>query len=154
MSRFETIQCVRHSASDMFDLVADVECYPEFVPLCSGLTVLKREEHDDHILLICKMKVAYKIISEVFRCQVTLKKDSSEIHVKYLDGPFRRLDNIWRFEELEPDLCNVRFFIEYEFRSRPFQLVAGAVFDKAFHKFSEAFEARADQVYGVRNPTV
>jgi len=148
MRRFETTRRVRHSARNMFDLVGDVERYPEFVPLCSHLRIRDRQEDDEHTVLICDMTAAYKAFSDTFACQVTLKGDNSAIMVKYLDGPFRSLDNVWRFEALDETSCNVGFFIEYEFRSRALQLVAGAVFDRAFEKFAEAFEARADRVYG------
>ncbi|MBZ0217410.1 MAG: hypothetical protein K8F25_12705, partial [Fimbriimonadaceae bacterium] len=145
---------VHHSARNMFDLVADVERYPEFVPLCAGLRINKRIEHDDRVELICDMTVAYKVLNETFTCQVMLNESARTIEVKYLDGPFRRLDNIWTFAPLDKNLCDVGFFIEYEFSSRAFQLVAGAVFDRAFHKFSAAFEARADRIYGVNRQRV
>ena len=148
MRRFDTTRQVHHSAENMFALVADVERYPEFVPLCSGLRIIRRSEQDDAEILICDMTAAYKAFSETFRCQVMLKDDHSMIHVKYLDGPFRTLDNIWSFAPTASDQCDVRFFIEYEFRSRALQLVAGAVFDRGFQKFAGAFETRADQVYG------
>ena len=148
MRKFETMRRVHHSAKDMFELVGDVERYPEFVPLCSGLSVRERKEVDGDTVLICDMTAAYKTFSDTFACKVTLKDDRSAILVKYLDGPFRSLDNIWRFEPVDDGICNVHFFIKYAFRSRVLQLVAGAVFDRAFEKFAEAFEARADRVYG------
>lgn len=154
MTGFETTRRVHHSAKNMFDLVADVERYPEFVPLCAALKIKTQTPHDDHVELICDMKVAYKMLNETFTCQVKLNEGVRRIQARYLDGPFRQLDNIWSFKPVDGQVCDINFFIEYEFNSRAFQLVAGAVFDKAFHKFSEAFEARADKIYGVNGRSV
>ncbi len=149
MRSFETTRQVYHSAQNMFDLVADVEHYPEFVPLCAGLRIKDRVQSGDSEKLICDMTAAYKVFSETFTCQVKLENATNTIFVNYLDGPFRKLENVWSFEPLGEKTCNVKFFIEYEFRSRALQLVAGAVFDRAFRKFAEAFEMRADRIYGV-----
>jgi coenzyme Q-binding protein COQ10 len=147
MPSFETTRAVRHSPDEMFALVADVEKYPEFLPLCEALTVRSRKERDGKTLLIADMTVGYKAIRETFTSQVLLKPEERVIDVKYLDGPFRHLTNIWTFESHESG-CNVRFFIDYEFKSRILSALMGAMFDRAFRMFSEAFEKRADQIYG------
>ena len=151
MPSFETTRRIAHSAADMFALVADVEQYPKFVPLCDGLRVLKREaQADGGEMIIAYMTVAYKLFSESFTSRVQLKPAEGLILVEYLDGPFRRLDNRWTFTPLAESESRVKFYLDYEFRAKPLQVLMGAVFDRAFRKFADAFEARADEVYGRR----
>ncbi len=147
MRKFETVRTVAHSAEKMFDLVANVECYPEFVPLCSGLRVIEETRDGDSRVRIADMSVAYKALSETFRCKVTENRTANQITVQYLTGPFKSLNNVWTFEARDDNSSDVRFYIAYEFKSRVFQLIAGVVFERAFLKFAEAFEQRADQVY-------
>ena len=149
MPKFETVRHVHHSPEQMFALVADVEKYPEFLPMCEALTVRSRREREGVTLLVADMSVGYKAISETFTSQVVLKPADNAIDVKYLDGPFRYLDNRWRFEPHGEGGCAVRFYIDYEFRSRILGAVMGAMFDRAFRMFTEAFEKRADAIYGV-----
>lgn len=148
MPSFETTRIVAHSPEEMFALVADVEQYPQFLPLCEALTVRSRKERDGKALLIADMTVGYKAIRETFTSQVLLKPDEHVIDVKYLDGPFKHLTNTWTFVSHEKG-CEVRFFIDYEFKSRILSAIMGAMFDRAFRMFSEAFEKRADEVYRV-----
>ena len=151
MRQFSTKRHVQHSASDMFDLVAEVERYPEFVPLCRSLRVRKRSaEADGREIIIANMTVAYKLIYETFTSRVTLDRVGLEILVEYLEGPFRKMNNLWRFHPAGQDACDVEFFISYEFRSRALGLLMGAMFDAAFRRFSAAFERRADQIFGVK----
>lgn len=132
----------------MFDLVADVERYPEFLPLCEALRVRSRKEGEGKVLLIADMTVGYKAIRETFTSQVLLKADDLAIDVKYLDGPFKYLDNKWTFVPRDGGGCEVRFFIDYEFKSRMLGALMGAMFDRAFRMFAEAFEKRATEIYG------
>ncbi len=148
MPRFSTTHRVRHSAPAMFDLVADVERYPQFVPLCRSLTVRRRIEGGDGIVtLIVDMTVAYKFLHETFTSRVKLDREHLRIFVDYLDGPFSHMENKWTFTPAGEESCDVGFYIAYEFRSRTLALVMGAVFDTAFRRFAEAFERRADLVY-------
>lgn len=150
MPTFRTRRRVRHAAGDMFDLVADVERYPEFVPLCEKLVVRRRgPELDSHVVLVADMTVAYKIFHETFTSKVTLDRAKLEILVEYLDGPFRSLENRWHFKPEGERACEVEFFIDYEFRSRTLGMLMGGVFEAAFRRFAEAFERRADVIYGV-----
>jgi coenzyme Q-binding protein COQ10 len=149
MPSFRTTRRVRHAAANMFDLVADVERYPQFVPLCEHLVVRKRETADEgREILVADMTVAYKLLRETFRSRVTLDKAKLEILVEYLDGPFRSLENRWNFKPEGERVSEVEFDIRYEFRSRMLGMVMGAVFDAAFRRFAEAFERRADEMYG------
>lgn len=147
MPTFETKRRVGHPPDKMFALVADVEKYPEFLPLCEALTVRSRRERDGREVLVADMTVGYKAIRETFTSRVTLDPANLKILVEYVDGPFRHLENRWSFKAMEGG-CEIAFFISYEFASRMLGLLMGTMFDKAFRKFAEAFERRADLVYG------
>lgn len=147
MPIFETTRRVQFSADEMFAVVADVESYPQFVPLCEGLTVTAREHGATHTVLTATMSVGYHAIRESFTSRVTLRPEQREIDVEKIDGPFARLSNRWRFREA-PGGCDVHFLIDYAFQSRMLSMVMGAVFDKAVRKYTDAFEARARLLYG------
>jgi coenzyme Q-binding protein COQ10 len=149
MPQFRTKRHVRHSASNMFDLVADMERYPEFVPLCQSMRVRKRATGGEGIETVrADMTVAYKVVRETFTSRVTLDRPNLQIQVEYLSGPFSRMENRWDFHPVGEQLCDVEFFISYEFKSRVFAMLMGAMFEAAFRRFSDAFERRADKVYG------
>ena len=152
MRTFQTTRRVAHSAQDMFALVADVERYPEFVPLCKSIVLRSREEKDGHDVLIADMSIAYKLLNETFTSRVTLDRDTPQILVEYLDGPFTHLENRWNFKDTGEGSSIIEFYLEYEFKSRALQMLMGAMFDQAFGKFAEAFEQRADLVYGRNRP--
>jgi coenzyme Q-binding protein COQ10 len=148
MPQFRTRRRVQHSAAEMFDLVADVERYPEFVPLCARLRVRKRTPGEQGTeTLLADMTVAYKVMRETFVSRVLLDRPSLKIQVEYLEGPFRHLDNRWTFTPLSDSACEVEFFISYEFKSRVLGMLMGAMFEAAFRRFASAFERRADAVY-------
>ncbi|HEY6254863.1 MAG TPA: type II toxin-antitoxin system RatA family toxin [Xanthobacteraceae bacterium] len=148
MPQFSTKHRVRHAAAEMFDLVADVERYPEFVPLCRALKVRQRRSGPDgKEVLVADMTVAYKFISETFTSRVTLDRANLQILVEYLDGPFSRMENRWTFRPTDERTCEVEFFISYEFKSRTLAVLMGSMFDLAFRRFAAAFEQRADLVY-------
>ena len=133
----------------MFDLVADVERYPEFVPLCRSLRVIRRVPEPEGIeILVADMTVAYKVVKERFTSRVTLDRPNLQILVEYLDGPFSRMQNRWNFNPADEHGCEIEFFIDYEFRSRTLGVLMGTMFDAAFRRFAAAFEKRADQIYG------
>jgi coenzyme Q-binding protein COQ10 len=148
MPQFSTTRPVLHSAAEMFDLVADVERYPEFVPLCRSLVVRKRIAEPEGVeVLVADMTVAYRFIRETFASRVTLDRPNLHILVEYLEGPFSTLENRWTFRPTGAQSCTIEFFIAYEFRSRTLGLMMGTMFDGAFRRFAAAFERRADQVY-------
>jgi coenzyme Q-binding protein COQ10 len=147
MPTFRSTRQVRHSAAQMFALVADVERYPEFVPLCESLRIVRRAQSGEGIeTIVAAMSVGYKAIRESFTSRVELDHPRLRIDVEYVDGPFKYLENRWTFRDT-PDGSEVGFYINYEFKSFALGLLMGAVFDKAFRKFAEAFEERADFVY-------
>lgn len=149
MPTFETKRRVPFTAEQMFAVVADVERYPEFVPLCEQLVVKTREVGSTHTTLTASMSVGYHAIRETFTSRVTLRPERKEIDVAKIDGPFARLTNRWRFRDV-PGGSEIHFHIDYAFASRVLSLLMGAVFDKAVRKYTEAFETRARLIYGKR----
>jgi coenzyme Q-binding protein COQ10 len=151
MPRFSNKRRVQHRAEQMFELVADVERYPEFVPLCQSLKVRHRTPKPDGTeVVVADMTVSFKLVKETFTSQVTLDRPNLKILVEYLRGPFSNLENRWTFEPKGEEACDVGFFIVYEFKSRMLAMLMGTMFDTAFSRFAAAFEKRADQVYGKR----
>ena len=149
MPRYSNKRRVQHGAEQMFDLVADVEHYPEFVPLCQSLKIRQRMPKPDGTeLVVADMTVSFKLVRETFTSQITLDRPNLKILVQYLKGPFSSLENRWTFEPRGEGACDVGFFIAYEFKSRMLAMLMGTMFDAAFSRFSAAFEKRADQIYG------
>ena len=151
MPRFSSKHRVLHSAVEMFDLVADVERYPEFVPLCHSLKIRQRTPKSDGTeVIVADMTVSFKLVREAFTSEVTLDRPNLKIAVRYLRGPFSSLENRWAFEPRGEAASDVGFYIAYEFKSRMLALLMGSMFDAAFARFSAAFEKRADAIYGKR----
>lgn len=156
MKSFRTRRHVSHSAADMFALVCNVEAYPQFVPLCEAMRVRRRTEVAPGVVeLVADMQVGFKAICERYTSRVTCDSNALEVKVGYIDGPFRKLDNRWTFREEAPGpdgkpRSMIEFFIAYEFKSMALGLVMGAMFDRAFQKYADAFVKRADEVYGRR----
>jgi coenzyme Q-binding protein COQ10 len=149
MPKFSSKRRAQHSAQQMFDLVADVERYPEFVPLCKSLKIRQRTPQPDGTeIVIADMTVSFNLLREAFTSKVTLDRANLKILVEYLEGPFSNLENRWSFEPKSDASCDVGFFLSYEFRSRMLALLMGTMFDAAFQRFAAAFEKRADQIYG------
>jgi coenzyme Q-binding protein COQ10 len=151
MPSFSTTRRVPFTSRQMFDLVADVEQYPKFLPLCEGLSVEKREREAGKTILICAMTVGYHAIRESFTSRVTLDPDSLQVHAgsvpEYPSGPFRSVDNRWSFTDALGG-CDVQFHIAYEFKSLMLQMLVGSLFDRVFRRYTQAFEERARAVYG------
>ena len=148
MPAFDTTRRVKHSATQMFDLVSDIEAYPQFLPLCTSLRVLRRSTEGETQIAVAEMQVGYKAIRETFKTRVACNGAEKRILVEYIDGPFRYLKNSWAFRDAGLEASNVDFHIEYEFKSRMLGLVMGSMFDQAFRRFADAFEKRANEIYG------
>jgi coenzyme Q-binding protein COQ10 len=149
MPKFNSRRRVNHSAPKMFDLVADVERYPEFVPLCRAMKIRQRTPMPDGTeTVIADMTVAFKLVREAFTSRVTLDRANLKILVEYLQGPFSNLENRWTFEPTSENACDVGFYLAYEFKSRMLAMLMGTMFDAAFQRFAAAFEKRADMIYG------
>ena len=154
MHVYETKHPVAHSADDMFALVARVEDYPKFLPLCEELKVKHRERHNGKEVLVASMTVGYGMIHETFTTGVHLDSAARTILVEYLDGPFTFLENRWHFEPRGQGRCEVDFYIAYAFRSRLFERLVGGLFGRAVERYTTAFEVRADAIYGKRTPAL
>ena len=150
MPEFRTTRRTGHSADEMYELVADVERYPEFIPLCERLEVRGRRKAAGREVLVADMTVGYKLVRESFTSKVTLDRASRTIRADYIDGPFRSMENSWHFESLPETGAEISFCIIYEFRSRALAMLMGAMFDRVFRTFADAFEKRADQLFGHR----
>jgi len=132
----------------MFDLVADVEHYPEFLPLCEALRIRRRGPlNDGREVLLADMTVGYKAIRETFTSRVTLDKNNLRILVEYVDGPFSHMENRWVFKP-EDKGTMIEFHIDYQFKSKMLGLLMGAMFETAFKRFSDAFVERAQKIFG------
>lgn len=152
MPSFDTTRRVAFTPRQMFDLVADVEKYPEFLPLCEGLSVRSRKREGTCDIALATMDVGYKAIRESFTSQVTIDPVNLTVRADLVEGPFRQLENRWSFAEA-PGGSDVRFHISYEFSSFMLQMLVGAVFDQAIRRYTEAFEERARAVYGRSAPS-
>src|SRR5207244_12738006 len=149
MPRYSSKRRVHHTAQQMFDLVADVERYPEFLPLCQSLRIRQRMPKPDGTeVIVADMTVSFKLVRETFTSQITLDRPNLKILVEYLKGPFSSLENRWTFEPKGDDACDVGFFLAYEFKSRMLAVLMGDMFDATFSRFSSAFGNRADLVCG------
>ena len=154
MERFQTRRRVPYSARQMYDLVADVDRYPEFLPLCEGMRVRSRSWDQGHEVLTADMTMGYKAIRETISSKVTLYPDEPRVQVHYLGGPFSRMENRWRFVPRAEGGCDVEFYIAYQLRSPLLKFLVSQLFDKAFKRFAAAFETRARQVYGPPTPVM
>jgi len=132
-----------YSAEQMFDLVADVDRYPEFLPWIAAARVRSDSETE----MVADMLVAFKALREKFTSRVE-KRRPDEIKVHYVDGPLQDLDNVWLFKPTGPSSCDVDFSVDFRFRNALFEKIAGQFFDRAFRKMVAAFEARAAELYG------
>ena len=136
-------------ADQMFALIADVGSYPEFLPWCSAARIRRRTEREDgSVVLEADLVISFKVFRERFGSRVVLHPERRVIDVKYLDGPFKYLDNHWTFTPAGEGECDVDFFVDFEFKSRVLQKIIGAVFYDAMQRIVRAFETRARQLYG------
>lgn len=143
MPGIEETRRLPYSAQQMFDLVADVTRYPEFLPW----VVATRIKSDSETEMVADMLVGFKMLREKFTSRV-IKHRPDEIHVRYIDGPMRDLDNRWQFRPLGDDACEIHFSVTFSFRNALFEKLAGQYVDRAFGKMVAAFETRANALYG------
>ena len=135
-----------YSAEQMFDLVADVDSYPEFLPW----VVATRVRHEGETSLTADMLVGFKALREKFTSKVEMQRPDV-LTVHYVDGPMRDLDNRWEFKPLGPNECEINFCVDFTFKNRMFEALAGQYIDRAFRKMVAAFEERAADLYGSSN---
>ncbi len=143
MPMFNSARRVRHTPEQMFALVADVARYPEFLPWVVALRI--RSDNQDEA--VADMIVGFKGLRESFSCRVS-KQRPRQVIVSYIDGPMKHLSNEWHFAPTDDGGCRVDFMVDFAFRNRMFEALAGQMFDKALRKMIAAFETRAGELYG------
>ena len=136
-----------HTAQQMYDLVADVKRYPEFLPWTAGARIRELRDAGDHQVMLADLVISFKVFRESFGSRVTLWPDTKKIDTEYLDGPFKYMISSWHFEDAE-DGCDVHFHVEFEFRNRLLQTTATVFFNDAMQRVVRAFERRAAELYG------
>jgi coenzyme Q-binding protein COQ10 len=155
MPKHRELRRLPWSAAEMFDLVADIGRYGEFLPWVQGMRVGPvQAQPDGKAVVVADMIVGFRMIREKFTSRVTLERVTAEglghIHVDYLDGPMKHLFNDWRFRDHPDGGCEIDFSVDFEFRNKAFETLAGLFFTQAFEKMVGAFVARAEQLYGPR----
>ncbi len=138
MPRYRERKVLPYAPEDVFDLVADISKYPEFLPWCLASRITRR----DGDVLYADLVIGWKLIRETFTSKVTLKRPL-EIHVDYIDGPMRYMNNHWKFERTPSGQCSVDFLVDFEFKSKSLQAVMGVFFNEAVRRMVGAFEAQA-----------
>ncbi len=140
-----------YSAQQMYDLVADVEDYPAFLPWTAAARIKSRDVQDDKEIMIADLVISFKVFRERFSSKVTLFPSEKRIETEYLDGPFKYLHSTWVFEEANQEnalACHVKFDVNFEFKSRLLQGAAGMFFNEAMQRIVRAFETQAKNLYG------
>ena len=132
-----------YSQKQLFDLVAEVHRYPEFLPWCTACRITKRDGNT----FFADLVVRFKVFTERFQSKVTLH-EHEQIDVEYIDGPFRYLNNHWRFISQADGSCVIDFYVDFEFRSKMLQALIGLLFNEAVSRMVDAFEKRAIDLYG------
>lgn len=149
MPRHSETRTLPWSARQMYDLVADVPRYPEFLPWTAAARVRSRTPQPDGSEVVeADLVISFKVFRERFGSRVLLDPGAMTIDTTYLDGPFRHMHSRWAFRDADEDRCEVDFFVDFEFRNAILQKVIGVVFDEAMRRVVRAFEARAEALYG------
>ena len=138
-----------YTARQMYDLVADVQRYPEFLPWTAAARVRSvTPQADGSEVMKADLMISFKVFRERFGSRVTLWPEAMKIDTEYLDGPFKYMRSNWSFADRAEGGCSVTFFVDFEFRNAILQKIIGVVFDEAMRRVVRAFEARAAQLYG------
>ena len=136
-----------YTAQQMYDLVADVESYPKFLPWTAAARIRSRDDQGDHEVMLADLVISFKVFRERFGSRVTLWPADSRIDTEYLDGPFHHMQSKWGFTDVGGG-CEVSFFVDFEFKNRILQGAAGMFFYEAMQRIVRAFERRAAELYG------
>jgi len=148
MPRHSETRRLPYSARQMYELVADVASYPEFLPWCSATRVRSVTPVGEGREMRADLVVSFKVFREKFGSRVLLRDAAKEIDTRYIDGPFKFMHSTWAFQDCERGGCEVSFFVDFEFKNRVLQGIIGVVFTEAMHRIVRAFETRADDLYG------
>ena len=147
MPKQEEKKIVPFTSEQMFNLVADIDKYSEFLPWCNNSKIVSRENIENNEILIADLEIGYDQFVYTYRSEVKLSKNNLEIFVKNLDGPFKYLENSWKFISIDEASCEVRFYIDFELNVTLFDMLMKKFFDLAFQKMVEAFINRAEEIY-------
>ncbi len=150
MTTHSETRVMPYSARQMYDLIANIEDYPEFLPWCAAVRKRKSSLVDGCETVDADMIVSFKVFREKFGSRVVLNPEAGKIDVSYIDGPFKYLVNNWHFEPVDDGSCTVNFFVDFEFKSRTLQALIGVVFHQAMQQVVRAFEKRAEVLYGTK----
>ncbi|WP_050928483.1 type II toxin-antitoxin system RatA family toxin [Aestuariivita boseongensis] len=137
-----------YSAQQMYDLVADVAKYPQFLPWCAAARIRQIVPEGEGRRMDADLVISFKVFREKFGSRVMLWDAARKIDTEYLDGPFRYMKSTWAFRDVEGGGCEVDFFVDFEFRNAVLQGIIGVVFYEAMHRIVRAFERRAAELYG------
>jgi coenzyme Q-binding protein COQ10 len=143
MPKHSETRILPYTPRQLYDLVIDVERYPEFLPWCQSVIIHERKRN----AITADLVIGYRSFNEKFTSQVNFKT-AQEIQVEYGGGPLTHLSNHWKFSSAPEDQCEISFFVDFDFRSPLLSALMGAFFDQAFNKMVGAFEARAADLYG------
>ena len=147
MPKQEESKTVNYSKDQMFDLVADIDRYDEFLPWCNNSKIINTMIKDDIKIVIADLEIGYDQFVYTYRSEVKLHKDKSEINVRNLDGPFKYLENNWKFVTVNESECEIQFKIDFELNITLFDILMRKFFDLAFQKMVDAFISRANEIY-------
>ncbi|KPA22662.1 Ribosome association toxin RatA [Shimia sp. SK013] len=135
-----------YSAQQMYDLVADVAAYPQFLPWCSAARIRSRTPRGASEEMLADLVISFKVFRERFGSRVVLLPDSKHIDTEYLDGPFKYMKSTWDFADVDGGV-EVKFFVDFEFKNIILQKAIGLVFYEAMNRIVGAFETRAKALY-------
>ena len=138
---------VSFTKDQMFDLVADINNYSEFLPWCNKSSIIKQESNDDTFNVIADLEIGYGQFIYTYRSNVTMDKNKNYIKVNHLEGPFNYLENEWKFEEISKTSSKIIFSIDFELNIKIFDVLITKFFDKAFQKMVNSFHQRAEDIY-------
>ena len=147
MPKQEESKTINYSKDQMFDLVADIDRYDEFLPWCNNSKIINTMIKDDIKIVIADLEIGYDQFVYTYRSEVKLHKDKSEINVRNLDGPFKYLENNWKFVTVNESDCEIQFKIDFELNITLFDILMRKFFDLAFQKMVDAFISRANEIY-------
>ncbi|MBB93989.1 MAG: ubiquinone-binding protein [Rhodobacteraceae bacterium] len=147
MPKHSETRILPYTPQQMYDLVADVESYPQFLPWCAAARIRSRDQQGSVEVMEADLVISFKVFREKFGSRVTLFPDENRIDTEYLDGPFKYMKSNWAFAEAEGG-CEVAFFVDFEFRNAVLQKLIGVVFNEAMLRIVRAFERRAAELYG------
>ena len=147
MPKHSETRILPFTASQMFDLVADVRLYPDFLPWTAAARIRSSKDIPGGQEISADLVISFKVFRERFTSKVTLYENINRIDTEYLDGPFKHLQSRWEFEDVEGG-CEVKFWVDFEFRNKVLQGAAGMFFNEAMQRIVKAFENRATHLYG------